>query len=191
MSRVMVLLVLLALAPGEIEGQRARPGAPDGAHQDRRQLEQRFRERFERLLKERLVLSDSQLARVVEVNARLDTRRRALFTEERAVRLEMRQAVSGSDDAAAQERLAKLLDRALSVQHSRLDLMETEQRELAEFLTPLQRARYLGLQEQLRRRVDEMRRRSSGDTVPDLFGPESSLRSGTKRRPRVPPGSPS
>ncbi|MBK6488801.1 MAG: hypothetical protein IPF98_18580 [Gemmatimonadetes bacterium] len=189
MSRVMVLLFLLVLAPGESEAQRTRPDAPEGVRQDRRRLEERFRERFEKLLKERLALSDSQLARVVEVNARLDVRRRALFAEERTVRLEMREALSGSDDPAAQERLSKLLDRALSVQHSRLDLMETEQRELAEFLTPLQRARYLGLQEQLRQRVDEMRRRSAGDTSPDLFGPESTPRSGTKRRPGVQPGS--
>jgi hypothetical protein len=65
------------------------------------------------------------------------------------------------------------MDRAIRVQRSRLDLLETEQRELSAFLTPTQRAKYMGMQEQLRRRADEMRRRAEGDTVGDAFGNES------------------
>lgn len=183
MFRVIVVLFLLLLAPGGLEAQRTRSGPPDGARPERRLLEQRVRERFEQLLKERLSLSDSQLTRVIEVNARLDARRRTLYSEERTLRLEMREALGGGDDPAAQERIARLLDRTLSVQRSRLDLMETEQRELAKFLTPLQRARYLGLQEQLRRRVDDMRRRASGDSAPDLFGQDSLAPGAGKRRP--------
>jgi hypothetical protein len=48
------------------------------------------------------------------------------------------------------------------VQRRRLDLAAEEQRELATIMTPVQRARYLALQETVRRRTDEMRRRRGG-----------------------------
>ncbi len=165
-------------------------GGPPGDPAARRVLEQRFRERFEQVLKQRLALSDSQLARVVEVNARLDPKRRELFTEERSVRAEMRDAIHGGDDAASQDRVAQLLERAMRVQRARLDLVETEQRELSAFLTPLQRAKYLGLQEQLRRRVDDMRRRAAGDSTDDPFGDGPPGDAKGRRRPSSRPGIP-
>lgn len=157
---------------------------------DRAMLEQQFRERIEALLKERLSLTDAQLAVLRDVNNRLDGERRALFREERAVRLEMREALRGGEDQATQDRVAGLLERARLVQRKRLDLMDAEQRELATTLTPVQRAKYLGLQEQLRRRAEDMQRRAEGDTLPaadSLMGG----RPGDRRRfPRRPPGSP-
>jgi len=57
----------------------------------------------------------------------------------------------------------KAVDGALSdlfrIQRTRIDLAEQEQRDLAKFMQPAQRAGYLALQEQLRRRVEQMRRR--------------------------------
>lgn len=186
-SRLSLLLALAFVPVAGASAQRVAPGGR-GAQGDpaaRRVLEQRFRERFEQVLKQRLSLSDSQLARVVAVNARLDARRRELFTEERAVRGEMRDAMKGGDDAASQEQVAKLLERAMKVQRARLELVETEQRELSAFLTPLQRARYLGLQEQLRRRIDDMRRRAAGDSADDPFS-NAPPADGRGRR-RIPP----
>lgn len=191
-NRVFLLLVLSLVPVAGASAQRVPPGGR-GAQGDpaaRRVLEQRFRERFEQVLKQRLSLTDSQLARVIAVNARLDGKRRELFMEERAVRGEMRDAMKGGDDAAAQEQVAKLLERAMKVQRARLELVETEQRELSAFLTPLQRARYLGLQEQLRRRVDDMRRRAAGDSADDPFSngppPEGKGRRRMPQRPGAP-----
>jgi hypothetical protein len=192
-NRLVVLFLVSIVTAGVAPAQRVAPGAQGERRGDpaaRRVLERRFRERFEQVLKQRLALSDSQLARVIEVNARLDARRRELFTEERSVRKDMRDAIKGGDDAASQQNVAQLLERAMRVQRSRLDLVETEQRELATFLTPLQRAKYLGLQEQLRRRVDDMRRRAAGDSADDPFG-EGPPRDGAKRRrPGQPPVGP-
>jgi hypothetical protein len=182
MVRPFIVLVALALSAGEVVAQRVPPGA-QGERPDRRALEQRFRQRFEQLLKERLSLTDAQLAQVIEVNMRLDGRRRELFMEERTVRMEMRRSLEVEEDAASQERVKVLLERALRVQRLRLELVEREQRELEAFLTPVQRARYLGLQEQLRKRADEMRRRSSGDSSPDLFGDHNGPPPGASRRP--------
>jgi Spy/CpxP family protein refolding chaperone len=183
MVRLLSLLFALALVVGEASAQRVPPGAGQGGRPDRKALEQRFRQRFEQLLKERLSLTDAQLAQVIEVNGRLDARRRELFGEERTVRMEMRRALEAGDDPASQERVKVLLERALRVQRLRLELVETEQRELEAFLTPVQRVRYLGLQEQLRKRADEMRRRSSGDSSPDLFGEDGEPSVGKSRRP--------
>ena len=183
-QRLFVLLFLLVVTPGVVPAQRVAPGrqgAPPGDTAARRVLEHRFRQRFEQVLKQRLALSDSQLARVIEVNARLDAKRRALFTEERSVREDMRDAIKGGEDAASQGKVAQLIERAMRVQRARLELVETEQRELATFLTPLQRAKYLGLQEQFRRRIDEMRRRAAGDSADDPFG-GGPPRDGAKRR---------
>lgn len=184
MSRL--LLALLVLAP--LAGAGAQQTPP--ARRDRAMLEQQFRERLEAVLKERLALSDAQLTFLREVNARLDGERRALFREERTVRLEMREALRGGEDQATQDRVAGLLERARLVQRKRLDLMDAEQRELATMLTPVQRAKYLGLQEQLRRRAEDMQRRVEGDSLP---GADSLMhgRPGDRRRfPRRPPGPP-
>ncbi|HEX4935199.1 MAG TPA: Spy/CpxP family protein refolding chaperone [Gemmatimonadaceae bacterium] len=169
-------MLILPLAAGELQAQRVPP--PPGGGRGRAQLEQRFRERFEGVLKERLALSDEQLQQMRAVNARLDGKRRELFAEERDVRRAMRDALQGPEDPATQERVAQLMERALRVQRARLDLLESEQRELAAFLTPVQRARFLGLQEQLRRRAEEMRRRAEGDTLDDAMpgGPPGGRR---------------
>lgn len=187
MSRSMIRLIvpfLTLVAAGEVQAQRAMGGPPQG--RDRAQLEARFRERFGEILKTRLSLSDAQLSQMIEVNKRLDGKRRELFVEERTVRKEMREVLKGSEDEATQDRVAQLMDRALRVQRSRLDLMETEQRELSAFLTPVQRAKYMGLQEQLRRRADEMRRDAEGDTLADSLGgppPRAGQRRPFMRRP--------
>ena len=69
----------------------------------------------------------------------------------------------GNDFQSYQERqsdaraLAKLT--WLPATGQRVDLLESEQRELARFLNPTQRARLLGMQEQMRRNAMEMRGR--------------------------------
>lgn len=72
--------------------------------------------------------------------------------------------------------MPQLLDDMLRLQRQRFVLHEDEQRELALFLTPVQRAKYFGLQEQMRRRMEEMRtQRETGKPV------------GQPRRMRRPP----
>ena len=148
-----ILIALLALSLGHtaVEAQRA---APD--NQRRAQLEQAVRQRVARMLKERVGLSDEQLEQVGELNRRFEERRRVLIEQERDVRIGLRQEVLREDEAD-QERVARLLDQAIQVQQERLRVLEEEQRELAKFLTPVQRAKYLAVQEQIHRAVEEMR----------------------------------
>jgi hypothetical protein len=100
----------------------------------------------------------SQLERT---SRKYDERRRALAVDERAQRLTLRQELAAdakADAKADQDRVARALDRLHQLQRERVDLQIAEQREFATFMTPVQRARYAALQEQLRRRVDSLRR---------------------------------
>jgi hypothetical protein len=64
--------------------------------------------------------------------------------------------------AADQSQVATALDRVLRIQRERIDLQIEEQRAFAEFMTPVQRARYAALQEQLRRRAERLRQTRAG-----------------------------
>jgi hypothetical protein len=154
----MVLVALLAVggAPATGAAQRAAPDNPRRA-----ELEQQIRQRMARMLKERVGLDDAQFEKTVAVNRRFDERRRALVEQERDVRIGMRQEVM-LEEQANQDRVARLLDQAIQVQRLRLQLMEDEQRALAEFLTPVQRAKYMAVQEQIHRALEEMRRPGAG-----------------------------
>lgn len=128
-----------------------------GARPERAQLEQQVRQRLARVVQERLRLTDAQMTKLRQTNARFEPRRRNLLQEERQVRMALRDE-SVADSAANQQHVAELITRAIAIQRQRLDLVDDEQKELATFLTPLQRARYLDLQEKLRQRVEQLRR---------------------------------
>ncbi len=147
----MIALAGAALATGSL-------GAQDTTlTRDRDAMKKRFQERFGALIKERLLLSDSQAVRLGETNRRFEEQRRTLIQQERDVRMSLRDELLAQ--SANQERISALLDRAIRVQRQRVDLLEAEQRELARFLNATQRAKLLGMQEQMRRNAMEMRGR--------------------------------
>lgn len=146
------LVAGLAVSSAPAGAQRT---PPDNAR--RAQLEQQIRQRLARTLKERVGLSDAQLEQVRAVNSQFEERRRILVEQERDIRIGLREEVM-REEQANQERVSRLLDQAIEVQQHRLRLLEEEQRELAKFLTPVQRAKYMAIQEQLHRALEEMRR---------------------------------
>ena len=164
---VVALCLALAVAPtlGAQVGDR-----PAAGPVDRAAAEQRVRERITRLLKERVGLSDDQLRRLAEVSPAFEQRRRALFQDERTARQSLRRELAA--DAPNQASVSTQVDQLFALQRRRLDLAAEEQRSLATFMTPVQRARYLALQEQIRRRAEEMRRgRGGGRGGPRRGGP--------------------
>lgn len=156
-SRRVVFLVLAALAVAttapRVGAQQADAPLSPGAAV----LEQRVRQRLAAIVREQLALDDAQARRLGEVSARYERERRALATRERELRLQLRDELQGGDQAN-QDRVARALDRMLEVQRTRLDIVQREQKDLAVFLTPVQRAKYLVLQDQVRRRLEEARR---------------------------------
>lgn len=167
------LLAVGALAvamPAAAQDRPQRDRALNPAERD--SLEQRVRVRMGQILKTQLGLSDDQMLQLQATNARTEQRRRTLFEQEREVRVQLRDAMRAKDSTRNAE-IATLLDRMVTVQRQRVDLLEAEQKELATFLTPMQRARYFGMEEQVRRRVTEMRDNDRG----------SNDRGGSGRRP--------
>ena len=165
MVRHLTVVFLLALTAPGAYAQRLRDSVERPQGRNRVQMEERFRERYGQVLKERLGLNDTQLAQLGEVNRRFIPRTRQLYVKERELRFAMREALQAPEDSADQDRVALLLTETRLVQRQRLELVEAEQRELTGFLSPTQQAKYLGMQEQLRRRIDEMRFRMEGDTL--------------------------
>src|SRR6478752_860067 len=146
-----LLALLLATAPASAQGggrlREPRVGAPG-----RQQLETRLRQRLWTITKNRVGFTDEQMNRLAQTSRRFDTRRRELAIDERQQRqLLRREILSGS--AADQAQVATALDRVLQIQR---------QRAFAEFMTPVQRARYAALQEQLRRRAEKLRGQRMG-----------------------------
>jgi Spy/CpxP family protein refolding chaperone len=162
-------------------GAQARPGGDDGrargaparTAEERAQLERRFEERLAAVVQRELRTTPEQTQRLGTVSRRFEQQRRPLFQREMALRRELRQQLGASspDDRRVETAMREMLQ----LQRRRIDLIEAEQRELAEFLTPVQRARYLALQENLRHRV-EQRGRAGRSRAAAPGSPPSSRR---------------
>ena len=137
---------------------QARQGQPrDSAGTQRRAaLEGQVRQRIAVMVKQRLQLSDAQAQQLQETEGRFELRRRDLMQREQGLRQDLRQQLTPGV-AADEQRVASLLDQIMAVHRERVTMTEQEQRDLARFLTPIQRAKYLGLQGELRNRIEGMR----------------------------------
>jgi protein CpxP len=175
----------LGLVLGLASTAMAQDGPPPPPPGDRDSLELQVRRRMTEVLRTQVGLRDDQMARLAATNRRFERQRIALFAQEREVRMSLRQEIE-SGDTTRSAQVSALLDRMLALQRQRLELVEAEQRELATFMTPIQRARYFGIEEQIRRRVIEMReqqmRRGGGD------GPRRPGSPAPSRGVRRPPG---
>lgn len=142
---------------------------PDAPVVRRQQLEQQIRRGFWRVTKERLGFNDEQMNRLELTSNRFDVRRKQLGQDERVARIALRTEVL-LDTAANQATIAAAIDRLHAVQLERMELHGDEQKELAAFMTPLQRAKFMALQEQIRRRIQEMQKgRPEGGGPPGAF----------------------
>jgi hypothetical protein len=112
-------------------------------------------ERIEQLLRRRGGLSDAQVSKLRATTRRTQPERMALARQERAVAdsLRLQLAAPTRDETAVADLIAGLF----AVRRARLEFREREQRELATFMSPSQRAMLLGIEEQARRRVAEAR----------------------------------
>ena len=150
-----------AQRPGRVRAMRPPPEA--GANQPRRQvLEKEFRQRSEQIVREKLNLSDDQVARLRAVNTSLGAQRGSLVQQERSVRLDLRDEMS-KGSSADQARVSQLLNQARDLQARRFALQQEEQQQLSGFMTPVQVAQYVGLQAQIRQRIREMQQGQPGE----------------------------
>jgi hypothetical protein len=166
------MLIVLAAVPMLVVAQGGPPqGAPPqrpraqarmqqqpdtAAAPNRAALERQVKARLGQMMKKQLGLTDAQMTKLQETNQKFDGKRRILVDQERDVRMSLRDEMLSADSTRSTE-VSALLDRVVKVQRQRVDLLEQEQKELSTFLTPLQRAKYYGAEEQMRRRIQNMR----------------------------------
>jgi hypothetical protein len=157
----MILALLALVLVASPAGAQGRLRAPRAVAPGRQQLEARLRQRLWSITKTRVGFTDDQMTKLAQTSRRFDERRRQLAAEERQKRQLMRREILAGT-AADQNQVATALDRVLQIQRERIDLQIEEQHAFAEFMTPVQRARYAALQEQLRRRAARLREQRAG-----------------------------
>jgi hypothetical protein len=166
-AAVLALAGIVAL-PGASPAQRRGGGAaeaPAGAQPRRQQMERQLRQRLWKVTKEQVGLTDAQMKKLGETTRRFDALRRTLNQQERAERALLHQQILAGE-RADQDRVAASLDHLTQLQRQRVDIQAEEQRELSGFMTPIQRARFAALQEQVRRRVESLRRQRPDSASP-------------------------
>ncbi len=132
-----------------------------GPAEKRAVLERQLHARLGELVRTRLGLNAEQVRQLEELDRRYQPERRRLMSREMEVRRALRRQVSAGD-TADQAATATLLDQMIGLQRERTDLLAREQRDLATFLTPVQRAQLIALQADLHRRVMNARRGGGG-----------------------------
>lgn len=158
-----VTLLSGALVRADAQVRTPPPARREQAAPRRQQLEQQLRRRLWSVTKERVGLTDAQMSSLGQTTQKFDARRRSLNQAERAQRQVLRSQILAADKAD-QGRVAAALDTLQQLQRQRLDIQGEEQAELAKFMSPLQRAKYVALQEQVRRRVESLRRQRTDST---------------------------
>lgn len=165
-------VLLIAAAVG-------RAVAQDPGDAEAERLRQTIQERYEDALRRELGLDDQQATRLRLTTREFAQRRLQIFRDERQARAalgaQMRPGVAADQDSVARltERITRL----------RGDLARSYDDELQalDFLTPVQRARYLQLRERLLQRVREARERRQERGLL----PRDRPRRGSMRGPRA------
>ena len=149
---------------------------------DRAQLEQRVKVQMVRVLREQVGLNEAQIAHVQDISRRIEEQRQSLNRLEQQARISLREEVLLAD-TSRNPIVAQLIDQMLNAQSRKGELLATEQKELATFMSPMQRAKVFGIEDLIRRRVNEMLRQ--GMTADSTARPVKPIRNpgALRRRP--------
>jgi hypothetical protein len=172
-------LTMLAVALSGAAADAQPVKGPVTTKASRPALEQQFRERVAQLTQNRVGLTDAQMAQLDQSNARFAPQLAQVAAQERETRRLLRVEMT-SQGQPNQQHVSDLLDASLRLQKQRIAVIEEEQKDLARFMTPVQRARYIALQQQFRRRAQELDGQNAGqEGRPKLQRPGQAL----KKRP--------
>jgi hypothetical protein len=129
---------------------------PRAAPNEQQVLRQRVRQAFAGVVRKQLNLNPVQMQTLQRTDQKYEQQRRAVVLSEREARLGLKAAMEDSTGHPDQDKIAQYLDQLVQGQRRRADLLEGEQKELAGFLSPLQRAQYFALKERLNRKMQEL-----------------------------------
>jgi hypothetical protein len=136
--------------------QRGAQQQPRAAPSEQQVLRQRVRQAFAGVVRRQLNLNPVQMQTLQRTDQKYEQQRRAVVLSEREARLGLKSAMEDSTGHPDQDKIAQYLDQLVQGQRRRADLLEGEQKELAGFLSPLQRAQYFALKERLNRKMQEL-----------------------------------
>jgi len=157
-----------------LAGQQDSTPPPDSTERER--LQQQIEDRFAQVVQQQLRLNDDQVTKLRGTEERFRGRRREIVRRQVALRF----ALSGQmcpGCAADPDSVRRLMD-GIDANRGELFRMQQEQdREIAGYLTPVQRAQYQLLRERLINRLGQIRRER-------LQGGEPRRPLRPRRRPR-------
>ena len=125
------------------------------------QMRQQIEARFGAQVQATLGLTDQQAAQLRATLGVYGPRRRQMEREERAIKLglqgQLRPGVAANSDS-----VAKLTDRLLALKVAYVQTFVDEDKEMARYLTSVQRAQFQVMRERLMARIEEIRRQRQG-----------------------------
>jgi Spy/CpxP family protein refolding chaperone len=143
-----------AALKAERQAQRNDSAPPLG---ERALLQRQVRQAWIGNVRRQLNLNDEQMRTLNQVNTKYERQRGDIQRDERQARLGLKAAMEDTAAGDQNARIEQQMNVLVGAQRRRADLFENEQKELAAFLTPLQRARYSVLQERLAQRLQQLR----------------------------------
>jgi len=143
-----------AALKAERQAQRNDSAPPLG---ERALLQRQVRQAWIGNVRRQLNLNNEQMRTLNQVNTKYERQRGDIQRDERQARLGLKAAMEDTAAGDQNARIEQQMNVLVGAQRRRADLFENEQKELAAFLTPLQRARYSVLQERLAQRLQQLR----------------------------------
>ena len=151
--RRLMWLVGLVIVPA----LAAQDSSAAGDAAERERLQQQIEDHVAQRVKQQLGLSDEQANRLRSTEENFRQRRRDLFqrqlTIEQGLRDQMRPGVAANSDS-----VRRLMDVRQAARADQLRLDQDQDREMAGYLTPVQRAQYQMIRERIRLRLQQLRR---------------------------------
>lgn len=141
--------------------QRQGAARAPGRANEQKPLVKELRQRFAGVIQKQLNLSNENARRLATVDRKYEQQRTQLRRDEREARLGLQSALADSSNVD-QAKISQYMDQLTQGQRRRADILEAEQKELATFLSPLQRAKLQGLREQLTQRVRQLQQQNGG-----------------------------
>ncbi len=184
MRPYVVLSLAVLVAPG-LAAQQRDSVAPRRDTAEAGRLRAQIEDRFRGRVQEELKLTPDQVTKLRATQERYNDRRRTVLQQQ----LERRRALDDQMQpgiAANSDSVRRLMD---GIQTGRAEMLKIEQdqdREMAGYLSPVQRARYQQLRERFMQRIGEMRmeRREGQGVRPGMrpgMVPRPGLRGGRRR----------
>jgi hypothetical protein len=138
---------------------------------ERALLQRQVRQAWAGAVRRQLNLNNEQMRTLNQVNTKYDRQRAEIQRDERQARLGLKSAMEDTAAADQNARIEQQMNVLVQAQRRRADLFEAEQKELSGFLTPLQRARFTVLQENLARRLQQVQQNAAPPGPPPPENP--------------------